>query len=204
MGMVLCASTTVATAAPWLGLVKTGTTTQTNDTISLGTSFYNVDVRFDSGGNAVGTLQYYFYTAPANAVTFGTPSITALNSPFSSGDASYKPVAGATLNSTSGWTIWSPSGDDVAFVNNIATYQLNTSTLTAGEYVFLFGARPGTDDEYLGWTSPPNGNLYVNDFATPGAFVLDIVGVPEPGTWALMVVGGLVAGWKIRRRRNAR
>ena len=202
MGMVLCASTTVATAAPWLGLVKTGTTTQTNDTISLGTSFYDFDVRFDSSGNPVNTLQFAFYTAPTNTVTFGTPAITALSNPFLPGDIWTSPADGSLLTNYS-WTIlFKGSGSSyAAFINNVATYQLNTSTLATGEYVFSFLARPGTDDEYLGWSS---GNLYVNDFAAPGSFVLDIVGVPEPGTWALMVVGGLVAGWKVRRRRNAR
>lgn len=189
-----------AQAAPWLGLVKTGTTTENSDTITLGTSSYNLDVRFDSGGNPVGTLQYYFYTSPTDAVTFGTTPLTALNSPFTTGDAAYQPSAGATLNSTGGWTIWSPSGDDAAFVSNIATYQINTSPLAAGTYVFSFGHTPGTDDEYLGWSGSGGGNLYVNDFAAPGSFTLNVTAVPEPGTWTLLACGGLMAAWRNRRR----
>ncbi len=203
MGMVLCASTTVATAAPYLGLVKTGTTTQTNDSFVVGTVLtYNLDVRFDSGGNPVSSLIYSFYTSPTNAVTFGSTPFTTLNSPFLLGDAVAIPVAGATLAYVSGETDWfkQSAGDYAAFTNNIATYQINTSTLAAGEYLFSFN-HTGTEDEYVGWST---GSVNTSGFAASGTFVLEIIGVPEPGTWALMVVGGLVAGWKIRRRRNAR
>jgi hypothetical protein len=200
VAVMILVGATLAQAAPWLGLVKTGTTAQTNDTISLGTSSYNFDVRFDSGGNPVSTLQYWFYTTPANAVTFGATPVTALNNPLTTTDLNngYAPSAGATLNSTSGWTIWSVSTNNVAFINNIATYEIKTLTLPAGEYVFSFGHAPGTDDEYLGWSG---GNLYVNDFAAPGSFVLGIV--PEPGTGTLLVYGSMVAAWR-NRRRNTR
>jgi hypothetical protein len=199
MAASLCAGLTAASAAPWLGLVKTGTTTQTNDTITLGTSIYNMDVRFDSGNNPVNTLQYTFYTTPTNSVTFGTNTITTLNSPFTSSDIWASPAAGSYLNNNStNATIFfkSGSGDYAATTNNVATYQINTSTLGAGLYVFAF-ATNNTDSEYMGWSG---GDLYTSDFAAPGTFVLDVVSVPEPATWTLMVVGGWVVGWKIRRR----
>ena len=202
MAVMLCAGATVTSAAPWLGLVKTGTTTQTNDTIFVGTSIFDVDVRFDSGGNPVSTLQYWFYTSPSNTVSFGSTPIMTLSNPFVSTDIQYSPNAGSTITNFS-WTEWfkQGTGDYGAFTNNIATYEINTSSLTAGVYVISFGARPGTDDEDVAWST---GEIQSNGFAPAGSFVLDIINVPEPATWTLMVAGGMVAGWKIRRRRTQR
>ena len=188
-----------AQAVPSLDLVKTGTTTQNSDTITLGTSSYNLDVRFDSGGHPVSTLQYWFYTDPANAVTFGTTPVTVLRNPLVDADLSDPwPAAGDTLKKDKSWSYWiHSSGQYTSFVGNIATYQINTSLLTAGAYVFSFGHTPGSDDEYLGWSG---GDLYVNDFAPPGSFTLAIASMPEPSTWTLMACGGFLAAGRNRRR----
>lgn len=181
-------------AAPWLGLVKTGTTSQNSDTVFLGTLTFSMDLRANTDGNPVGGLQYYIVTSPADAVTYGTTPLTALNNPFVAADMTglgQAPTAGATVNSDlAANTMWfkASSPDYSAFSDqSIGTYQFNVSSLAMGSYVFT-----------------PVGVLLtygveeINTFATPGSF--ELIVVPEPGTWTLLACGGLMAAWRNRRR----
>ncbi|MBI5819653.1 MAG: PEP-CTERM sorting domain-containing protein [Verrucomicrobia bacterium] len=181
-------------AAPWLGLVKTGTSSQNSDTIFLGTLTFSMDLRANTDGNPVGALEYYIVTSPADAVTYGTTPLTALNNPFVAADMTglgQSPTAGATVNSV--WaanTVWFKAGepDYSAFSDqSIGTYQFNVSSLAMGSYVFT---PVGTVLAY--------GSVEINTFATPGSF--ELIVVPEPGTWTLLACGGLMAAWRNRRR----
>ncbi|MFZ2641542.1 MAG: PEP-CTERM sorting domain-containing protein [Verrucomicrobiia bacterium] len=181
-------------AAPWLGLVKTGTTSQNSDTIFLGTLTFSMDLRANTDGNPVGALQYYIVTSPANAVTYGTTPLTALNNPFVAADMTglgQPPTAGATVNSDfAANTVWFKASepDYSAFSDqSIGTYQFNVSSLAMGSYVFT---PVGTVLAY--------GSVEINTFATPGSF--ELIVVPEPGTWTLLACGGLMAAWRNRRR----
>ncbi len=182
-------------AAPWLGLVKTGTTSQNSDTVFLGTLTFSLDVRANTDGNPVGGLQYYIVTSPADAVTYGTTPLTTLNNPFVAADLTglgQPPTAGATVNSDSAAnTIWfkSSSPDYSAFSDqSIGTYQFNISSLGMGTYVFT----------PVGVLLTYGSGEEINTFATPGSFTLTVV--PEPGTWTLLACGSLMAVWRNRRR----
>lgn len=187
-----------AQAAPWLGLVKTGTTSQTSDTISLGTLTFSMDIRANTDGYKVQGLEYYIYTTPGDVVTYGTTPVTALNTPFVAADLTgfgHAPTAGAHVIPSSYTLWWNASGDYNAFgEQSIGTYQFNVSLLGAGTYVFTpdfsdYGA-PG------GQLSNSNGDNPT--FGTPGSFALTVV--PEPGPWTLLACGGFVAAWRNRRR----
>lgn len=192
--MLACAM--AAQAAPWLGLVKTGTSSQTNATIAIGTPLFSMDLRANTDGHAVYALQYSVGTS-AGSVTYGATPLTALNNPFvqadlTNGNATL-PAAGSAV-SHSNWTVWwtSDSTDRAAFPEqSIGTYQFNVSSLGAGTYVFslaneeLLNNIPGED---------------ITTFATSGAFVLDVTAVPEPGAGTLLACGGFVALCRRRRR----
>lgn len=184
-------------AAPWLGLVKTGTSSQTNDTVALGTLSFSMDLRANTSGHNVYGLQYGIATS-SGTVTYGSTPLTALNSPFAAADLTgfgQSPGAGSAVNA-SNWTVWWHSaGDYSAFSEqSIGTYQLAVSGLSAGTYVFTLG-----NQELLNNT--PGEDLTDVDFATPGAFVLTVV--PEPGAWTLLACGGWVIATR-KRRHNAR
>jgi hypothetical protein len=199
VGVMVFGSVTFAQAAPWIGLVKTGTSSQTNDTITLGTLSFSMDLRANTDGHAVSALQFSIATAPADVVTYGTTPLTALNNPFVAADLTglgQAPTTGSTVNNAgSNWTVWwKGSGDYSAFPEqSIGTYQFNVSSLSAGSYVFalnnqeLLNNTPGED---------------ITTFAAFGGFVLNVVAVPEPSAWTLLVCGGLVIRWRDRRRRN--
>lgn len=191
----LVAGVMVTQAAPWLGLVKTGTTSQNSDTVFLGTLTFTLDLRANTDGNPVAGLQNYIITSPSDAVTYGTTPLTALNNPFVAADITgfgQAPTAGATVNSDmAANTLWykSSSPDYSAFSDqSIGTYEFNISSLAMGTYVFTpvgFALTYGTGEE-------------INVFATPGSFTLTVV--PEPGTWTLLACGSLMAVWRNRRR----
>ena len=197
----MLAGVMAAQAAPWLGLVKTGTSSQTNDTIALGTLTYGMDLRVNTDGHAVYALQYSIGILPAGVVTYGATPLTASSNPFvpadlTNGNATV-PAPGSAVNH-SNWTVWwANSGNDYAAFGEqtIGTNQFNVASLSIGTYVFslanqeLLNNTPGED---------------ITDFATPGAFVLNVTAVPEPGTWTLLACGGFVAAWGNRRRRNTR
>lgn len=183
-------------AAPWLGLVRTGTSSQTNATIAIGTSTFSMDLRANTDTHPVGALQYSISTS-AGAVTYGASPLTALNNPFSSTDLTgfgQAPSAGSAVDN-SNWTVWwKGSGDYAAFAEQaIGTYQFNVSSLSAGTYVFAFA-----NQELLN-NSPGED---ITTFAPYGAFVLDVTAVPEPGSWALLIGGGLMAIRRNRRRHD--
>lgn len=186
------AAAMTAQAAPWLGLVKTGTTSQTNDVISLGTLTFSMDLRADTDTHKVYALQYGIATS-AGVVTYGTTPVTALNSPFTEGDLDdgQRPLVGSAVNAGN-WTVWWHSVDYAAFPEqSIGTYQFNVNALGAGTYVFTLGSQELLNDN-------PGEDLTDADFATPGSFVLTVV--PEPATWTLLACGGLMAAWHNRRR----
>lgn len=197
--VMVLASTTLSQAAPWIGLVKSGTTSQTNDTISLGTLSFSMDLRANTDGHKVSALQFSIATAPADVVTYGTTPLTALNNPFTATDLAglgQAPTAGSVVNNDgANWTVWwKNSGDYDAFTEqSIGTYQFNVSSLSAGAYVFrlnnqeLLNTTPGED---------------ITTFAASGGFVLNVTAVPEPSAWTLLACGGLVTAWR-NRRRNA-
>ena len=181
---VLLAGVMVTQAAPWLGLVKTGTTSQTSETIFLGTLTFSLDLRANTDGNPVGGLQYYITTSPANALTYGTTPLTTLNNPFVAADLTglgQAPTAGATVNSDSAAnTIWfkASSPDYSAFgAQSIGTYEFDVSSLGIGTYVFT----------PVGVLLTYGGGEEINTFATPGSFALSVV--PEPGTGTLLALG---------------
>lgn len=195
VGVMVFGSATLAQAAPWIGLVKSGTSSQTNDTISLGTLSFSMDLRANTDGHAVSALQFSIATAPADVVTYGTTPLTALNNPFVAADLTgfgQAPTAGSTVNDAN-WTVWwKSSGDYSAFPEqSIGTYQFNVSSLSAGSYVFtlnnqeLLNNTPGED---------------ITTFAAFGGFVLNVAAVPEPGALALLVCGGFMAACRNRRR----
>lgn len=193
----------LAHAFPWLGLVKQNTASQTNETITLSQVFdpYYLDLRLNTDGNPVGALSYYITTSPANVVRYGVTPLTPLDNPFVAADltdtSAHTPVAGAIVNSgADGVTTWyKPSTPDYpAFTaQSIATYQFDISTLGAGTYVF----RP------VGTLLAYGAGEEINNFETPGLYVLTIIAVPEPGTGALLVCGAWAAAWR-NRRRNTR
>jgi hypothetical protein len=189
----MLAGVPLAEAAPYLGLVKSGTASQNADSINLGTFSYSLDLRLDTDGHAVSGLQYYFLTSPADALTFGPTPLTALNNPFTSSDVFLSPATGDTVNQAEGTTVWfkSGAGDYGAFGEQaIARYELDTALLGLGSYVFT------PVGEELS-----NGSETVTDFGLPGTFTLVVV--PEPGTFGLVGLGGLalLAGrWRSRRR----
>ena len=191
----MMAGALAAQAAPWLGLVKTGTTSQSSDSISLGSLTFSMDLRANTDGNPVGGLQYYITTSPANVVTYGTTPLTALDNPFVTDDIMEQPSSGTTVNSAAAAdTIWYKNDppDYSAFADqSIGTYQFNVSTLGIGSYVFT----------PVGVLLTYGVGEEINTFATPDSFTLTVV--PEPGTWTLLACGGLVVAWR-NRRRNAR
>lgn len=196
--VVMLMGASLSQAAPWLGLVKTGTTSQSSDSILTGTLTFSMDLRANTDGNPVGGLEYYISTLPANVVTYGTTPLTALDNPFVAADLTglgQAPTAGATVNSdAAAHTIWfkSSSPDYSAFSDqSIGTYQFNVSTLGAGSYVFT----------PVGVLLTYGVGEEINTFATPDSFTLTVV--PEPGAGTLLVCGGFVAAWN-RRRRNTR
>lgn len=190
------ACVTLSHAAPWLGLVKTGTTSQTTDSIALGTLSYSMDLRANTAGHAVYALQFSIATS-AGTVTYGTTPLTALNSPFAAADLiglGQAPVAGSAV-SASNWTVWWHStGDYAAFPEqSIGTYQLNISSLGAGSYVFSLGNQELLNDN-------PGEDLTDIDFAAPGSFTLNVTAVPEPSAGILVACGSVLAFWRTRRR----
>lgn len=195
----MLAGVMAAQAAPWLGLVKTGTSSQTNDTIAVGTPLFSMDLRANTDTHKVYALQYSVGTS-AGSVTYGAASLTALNNPFVQVDLTNSnatlPAAGSAVNH-SNWTVWwtSTSADVAAFPEqSIGTYQFNVSSLGAGTYVFSLA-----NEEML--NNDPGEDI--TTFAASGAFVLGVTAVPEPGAGTLLACGGLVAAWR-NRRRNAR
>ena len=193
---VLVAGVTAAQAAPWLGLVKSGTTTQTNDTIALGASSFSMDLRANTDTHNVYALQYGIATS-AGTVTYGATPLTALDNPFVAADLTglgQAPGVGTTVNAAN-WTVWwHGAGDYAAFPEqSIGTYQFNTSALGAGIYVFTLSNQELLNDN-------PGEDLTDLDFATPGAFVLTVV--PEPGTGVLLACGGLAMTRRRQRNRH--
>jgi hypothetical protein len=176
--------------APWLGLVKSGTTSTTSDSIVVGTASYSLDLRVNTDGNPVSGLQYYI-TAFGGTVNYGGTPLTALNNPFVSGDIFSSPAAGAVVQQSTGTTVWfkSSAGDYPAFgPNSIGTYQFNSGLLAEGTYVFTpVGEELSNESETI------------TTFASPGTFSLNVLPIPEPGTSALVAFGGLV--FLARRRR---
>lgn len=204
--VVLLVGGHLVNAAPLLSLVKTGTTSQTNDTIGLGTGPYLLDARLDTDGNPASTLQYYltYVSGPAGAVNYASPystnSVPGNPAPptatWSNGEV-VGPTPGSALGSSQ-FTYFAHSGSDyAAFVGNVISYRIDTAGLPIGIYVFSFG-RSGDDyDMYLGWDGPPGDEVLASGFASPGSFVLTI---PEPSTGVLLTLSGLVL---LRRRRRA-
>jgi fibro-slime domain-containing protein len=80
--------------------------------------------------------------------------------------------------------------DSVGGVHPLADAPVTTSTLTQGDHSFelFYADRDQTQAEL--------------DFSidTPGVTLTG--GVPEPGTWALMLMGVGAVGWALRRRRQ--
>lgn len=190
----LLAGVPLAGAAPYLGLVRSGTASQSSGSIDLGTPFYSLDLRLDTDGHAVSGLQYYFITSPADALTFGATPLTALNDPFTGSDLFLGPLTGDTVNQAEGTTVWfkSGAGDYAAFAERaIATYEFDTAGLGLGSYVFT------PVGEELS-----NGSETITGFAAAGTFTLTVV--PEPGTSALVALGGaaLLLGRRRSRRRD--
>jgi hypothetical protein len=186
-------------AAPWLGLVKSGTTSQTSDTIAFGTLTFSMDLRANTDGHATYALQFSIATTPGNVVTYGTTPLTALNSPFVAADLTglgQSPGAGSAVND-SNWTVWWHSaGDYAAFPEqSIGTFQFNVGSLGAGSYVFSLGNQELLNDN-------PGEDLTNADFAMPGSFTLNVMAVPEPNSIFLVAVGGCVL--QIWRRGHSR
>jgi hypothetical protein len=197
IAVAVLAGTMAAQAAPWLGLVKNGTTAQTNDTIALGTLTFSMDLRADTDSHNIYALQYGIATS-SGTVTYGVTPLTALNNPFVAADLTgngQAPGSGTVVNSGN-WTVWWHSAGDFApfAEQSLGTYQFNVSALLAGTYVFSLNNQELLNDV-------PGEDLTDVDFAPPGAFVLTVV--PEPGAGGLLLCGSLAAAWR-NRRRNTR
>lgn len=157
-----------------------GTLSRNSDSIPNGTATYSLALLFDSDGNTVSGLQYYFETDPPNTIHFGAVPVTALNAPFIAADLFSAPQNNAIVAQGSGTTVWFKSrGTDYPAVNGnaIARYEFDTSSLPIGTYRFTPVGQEMT-----------NAQTVITSFGAPGEFTLHVV--PEPGCCALLFVGG--------------
>jgi len=91
-------------------------------------------------------------------------------------------------------------------------YSLNNDIISNADFTkkFSYNFQPG--DSSLGgfmfanWTNSPNLiNEYANGILNPDSYTISAVGaVPEPATWALMIVGFGAIGSAMRRRQRPR
>lgn len=191
VGCFLWLGTTASFADPWLELVKAGTLSTSSDSITLGTASYGLGLRLNTDGNLISGVQYCIETTPASALTYGATPLTVLNNPFPSGDLQLSPSSGATVGSSAITAFFSFSQTYAAFSDNaIANYSFNTASLGVGTYVFTPVGQSLTTD-----------STEITTFNSPGTFSLQVTaGVPEPGTCALLGLGGLSLVMHRRRR----
>ncbi|HET6246376.1 MAG TPA: PEP-CTERM sorting domain-containing protein [Tepidisphaeraceae bacterium] len=174
-------------ASPTLSI--TSTTGMTS--IPVGTSSFQINVSVNAGGSTTDGVEYYLSTTGPTSVAYATNPVTSLNDPFTSSDLQFQP-SGTLTSGHNGTTAYSHGSDYAAFSSTqaIATDTLNTSSLTAGQYVFT--------PNFIEFDSLANGNN-TTTFGTPGTFTLNVTPTPEPGAMGILLMGS--AGLILRRRR---
>jgi hypothetical protein len=154
-------------AQPTLSLVKSATTSAAADSVVVGSAGYFLDLRVNTGGNAVSGLQFHIETTPVETVIYGATPLSVLSNPFQALDVVTAPSTGAIVRQSGGTTVFfkGSGGDYPAFADNaIATYRLNTQSLLPGTYVFRAIGGELT-----------NANTTLTSFGATGAFSLTIL-----------------------------
>jgi hypothetical protein len=88
----------------------------------------------------------------------------------------------AGINDTDGWS------------GGLFTYDENE--LTDGERFSV-----GSQQWQIDYNSPSGGSNYTSDYLPSSSFVT-VMAVPEPGTLALLGIGGILARWAARHPRR--
>ena len=183
-----------------LAFSSISTSSAATDLVSLGTSSFTVDTVFST------------------ALFSQTSTTLSLNVPFSNGQVlagdlisgapfnwSLQPGLALSLSSSSspGTTLFLEFQD--ALFNTLATFSVGTASVTSSPGTFNLSAAPGSSISSLTNVSALEFTWSGSGASPDTALTIHAIqSVPEPSTYALLVVSGLaLGGYMIRRRRRA-
>ena len=152
---------------------------------------------FGSSGQAGGVVDRDYFTFTVLPDTFLT-GIEVLPGTTSIGAGSLSFIAIAAGNQTSvvptsgsaagllGWTHYGPGDIGTNILDDM-------NRTTAGSSGFTAPLGPGSYTVWIQETAAGSANY---------GFDFNLLSVPEPGTWATMLLGFAAVGWQVRRRRR--